>query len=49
RYRTRSDDAGLLGPKWSTNWSQRLRLDEGHLVRFFDGGGLTITFEAPDA
>lgn len=49
RYRTRSDDEGLLGPRWSTNWSQRLRLDEGRLVRFFDGGGLTITFEAPDA
>ena len=48
RYRTRSDDDGLLGPKWSVNWSQRLRLDEGCLVRFFDGGGLSITFEAPD-
>ncbi|MCL1622136.1 GH-E family nuclease [Ralstonia pseudosolanacearum] len=49
RYRTRSDDAGLLGPKWSVNWSQHLRLDDGHLVRFNDGGGLIITFEAPDA
>ena len=49
RYRTRSDDDGMLGPKWSVNWSQRLRWDDGHLVRFFDGGGLSITFEAPDA
>ncbi|AQW31158.1 PAAR domain-containing protein [Ralstonia syzygii subsp. celebesensis] len=49
RYRTRSDDEGLLGPKWSVNWSQHLRLDDGHLVRFNDGGGLVITFEAPGA
>ncbi|MBB6593307.1 PAAR domain-containing protein, partial [Ralstonia solanacearum] len=49
RYRTRSDDDGLLGPKWSVNWSRHLRLDDGRLVRFNDGGGLTITFEAPDA
>ncbi|WP_052321714.1 DUF6531 domain-containing protein [Ralstonia sp. A12] len=49
RYRTRSDDDALLGPKWSVSWSRCLRLDEDRLVRFFDGGGLTITFEAPDA
>ncbi|OAI59997.1 membrane protein [Ralstonia solanacearum] len=49
RYRTRSDDDGLLGPKWSVNWSRHLHLDDGRLVRFNDGGGLTITFEAPDA
>ena len=48
RYRTRSNDDGLLGPKWSVNWSRYLRLDEGHLARFFDGSGLAITFEAPD-
>ena len=48
RYRTRSNDDGLLGPKWSVSWSRYLRLDEGHLARFFDGGGLAITFEAPE-
>jgi RHS repeat-associated protein len=49
RYRTRSDDDGLLGPKWSDNWSQRLEFSNGHLVRFHTAGGQTITFDAPDA
>lgn len=48
RYRTRSEDEGLLGPKWSVNWSQRLCMDDGHLVRYHDGNGLVITFEAPE-
>jgi RHS repeat-associated protein len=49
RYRTRSDDSGLLGPKWSTNWSQRLSFQGGHLVRFHNAGGQAITFIAPEA
>jgi RHS repeat-associated protein len=49
RYRTRSDDSGLLGPKWSTNWSQRLTFQDGHLVRFHNGVGQAITFIAPEA
>ncbi|MGH8781196.1 RHS repeat-associated core domain-containing protein [Paraburkholderia sp.] len=48
RYRTHSTDSGLLGPKWSTSWSQRLDLADGHLVRFHSEGGQTITFVAPD-
>jgi len=49
RYRTRSEDSGLLGLKWSTNWSQRLSLHDGHLVRFHNAGGQAITFIAPEA
>ena len=49
RYRTRSEDSGLLGPKWSTNWSQRLSFHDGHLVRFHNAGGQAITFIAPEA
>src|SRR6202012_4893934 len=48
RYRTRSDDSGLLGPKWSTSWSQRLTFHDGHLVRFHNEGGQAITFIAPE-
>ncbi|MEQ5840471.1 DUF6531 domain-containing protein [Paraburkholderia acidicola] len=48
RYRTRSDDSGLLGPKWSTSWSERLSFDDGSLVRFRNAGGQTITFVAPE-
>ena len=48
RYRTRSDDSGLLGPKWSTSWSQRLEFEDGHLVKFHNASGQTITFVAPD-
>lgn len=47
RYRTRSEDAGLLGPRWSDNWSQRLEFSEGRLVRFHDGAGLVTGFDAP--
>ncbi|MEW6344530.1 MAG: DUF6531 domain-containing protein [Paraburkholderia sp.] len=49
RYRTRSGDSGLLGPKWSTSWSQRLTFQDGHLVRFHNGVGQAITFIAPEA
>jgi RHS repeat-associated protein len=49
RYRTRSEDSGLLGLKWSTNWSQRLSFHDGHLVRFHNAGGRAITFIAPEA
>ena len=48
RYRTRSEDTGLLGPKWSNNWSQCLSFDDGHLVRFHSASGQTITFIAPE-
>jgi RHS repeat-associated protein len=48
RYRTRSDDHGLLGHRWSDNWSQRLTFDGGRFVRFHDGAGLVIGFDAPD-
>ncbi|WP_175854242.1 DUF6531 domain-containing protein [Burkholderia cepacia] len=48
RYRTRSDDHGLLGHRWSDNWSQRLTFDGGRFVRFHDGAGLAIGFDAPD-
>ncbi|MFP6562280.1 DUF6531 domain-containing protein [Paraburkholderia sp. B3] len=48
RYRTRSDDKGLLGYRWSDNWSQRLTIDDGRFVRFHDGTGLAIGFDAPD-
>ncbi|WP_244132827.1 DUF6531 domain-containing protein [Burkholderia sp. BCC0397] len=48
RYRTRSDDHGLLGHRWSDNWSQQLTLDGGRFVRFHDGAGLVIGFDAPD-
>jgi RHS repeat-associated protein len=49
RYRTRSADTGLLGPKWSNDWSQRLTFVDGYLVRFHNAGGQAITFIAPDA
>jgi RHS repeat-associated protein len=48
RYRTRSDDRGLLGPRWSTSWSQRLEFADGYLVRFHNAGGQAISFVAPD-
>jgi RHS repeat-associated protein len=48
RYRTRADDVGLLGPRWSTSWSQRLEFADGHLVRFHTAGGQAISFIAPD-
>ena len=48
RYRTRSDDHGLLGHRWSDNWSQHLTFDGGRFVRFHDGAGLAIGFDAPD-
>ncbi|RQU88677.1 hypothetical protein DF133_17760 [Burkholderia cenocepacia] len=48
RYRTRSDDHGLLGHRWSDNWSQQLTFDGGRFVRFHDGAGLAIGFDAPD-
>ncbi|MBZ5793560.1 DUF6531 domain-containing protein, partial [Burkholderia contaminans] len=48
RYRTRSDDHGLLGHRWSDNWSQHLTFDGGRFVRFHDGAGLVIGFDAPD-
>ncbi|MBN3567256.1 DUF6531 domain-containing protein [Burkholderia cenocepacia] len=48
RYRTRSDDHGLLGHRWSDNWSQQLTFDGGRFVRFHDGAGLVIGFDAPD-
>ncbi|WP_227245188.1 RHS repeat-associated core domain-containing protein [Paraburkholderia caribensis] len=47
RYRTHSDDRGLLGPRWSDNWSQMLTLVNGRTVRFSDGAGLTLGFDAP--
>ncbi|AKM03221.1 RHS repeat-associated core domain-containing protein [Burkholderia pyrrocinia] len=47
RYRTRSDDDGLLGHRWSDNWSQCLTFDGGRFVRFHDGAGLVIGFDAP--
>jgi RHS repeat-associated protein len=49
RYRTRSDDLGLLGPKWSTSWSQRLSFHDSNLVRFHNASGQAITFIAPEA
>lgn len=49
RYRTRSDDRGLLGAKWSTTWSQRLEFDGDHTVRFHSAGGQAIGFIAPEA
>ncbi len=49
RYRTRSEDSGLLGPKWSTSWSQRLEFTDGYLVRFHNAGGQAISFIAPNA
>ncbi|MCA8061006.1 DUF6531 domain-containing protein [Burkholderia sp. AU38729] len=48
RYRTRSDDHGLLGHRWSDNWSQQLTFADGRFVRFHDGAGLVIGFDAPD-
>ncbi|WP_310642566.1 DUF6531 domain-containing protein [Burkholderia cenocepacia] len=48
RYRTRSDDHGLLGHRWSDNWSQQLTFDGGRFVRYHDGAGLVIGFDAPD-
>ncbi|WP_321846346.1 DUF6531 domain-containing protein [Paraburkholderia bannensis] len=48
RYRTRSDDRGLLGRRWSDNWSQRLTLENGRFVRFHDGAGLAVGFDAPE-
>ncbi|CAB3767323.1 hypothetical protein B7G54_29730 [Burkholderia puraquae] len=48
RYRTRSTDRGLLGARWSDNWSQRLTLESGRLVRFHDGAGLELGFDSPD-
>ncbi|WP_096721880.1 DUF6531 domain-containing protein [Paraburkholderia acidicola] len=48
RYRTRSDDHGLLGERWSDNWSQRLTIEAGRFVRFHDGAGLVIGFDAPE-
>ncbi|QRR17565.1 hypothetical protein GJG85_22410 [Burkholderia sp. MS389] len=48
RYRTRSDDHGLLGHRWSDNWSQQMTFDGGRFVRFHDGAGLVIGFDAPD-
>ncbi|WP_175962278.1 DUF6531 domain-containing protein [Burkholderia pyrrocinia] len=48
RYRTRSDDHGLLGHRWSDNWSQHLTFDGGRFVRFHDGAGLVTGFDAPD-
>ncbi|QTD91595.1 PAAR domain-containing protein [Burkholderia anthina] len=48
RYRTRSDDCGLLGHRWSDNWSQHLTFDGGRFARFHDGAGLVIGFDAPD-
>ncbi|MCX4160654.1 MULTISPECIES: DUF6531 domain-containing protein [Paraburkholderia] len=47
RYRSRSGDDGLLGPRWSDNWSQRLELSDGRFVRFHDGSGLVTSFDAP--
>ncbi|PEH84266.1 AHH domain-containing protein [Burkholderia gladioli] len=49
RYRTRSTEAGLLGERWSDNWSQHLRFDGGRMVRFHDGAGLALGFDAPQA
>ncbi|WP_196788166.1 DUF6531 domain-containing protein, partial [Burkholderia cepacia] len=48
RYRTRSDDHGLLGHRWSDNWSQHLTFDGDRFVRFHDGAGLALGFDAPD-
>ncbi|PRE14051.1 DUF6531 domain-containing protein [Burkholderia multivorans] len=47
RYRTRSDDCGMLGRRWSDNWSQHLTVEAGRLVYFHDGAGLVTGFDAP--
>ncbi|WP_080414958.1 RHS repeat-associated core domain-containing protein [Burkholderia ubonensis] len=47
RYRTRSDDQGMLGKRWSDSWSQRLTLTDQRFVDFHDGAGLIIGFDAP--
>ncbi|MDJ1162765.1 RHS repeat-associated core domain-containing protein [Burkholderia gladioli pv. gladioli] len=46
RYRTRATGHGLLGERWTDNWSQRLTRD-GRVVRFHDGAGLVLGFDAP--
>ncbi|WP_175953158.1 RHS repeat-associated core domain-containing protein [Burkholderia sp. BCC0405] len=46
RYRTRSDDAGLLGARWSDTWSRRLTLERGRFAYFHDGAGLALGFDA---
>ncbi|WP_175887260.1 DUF6531 domain-containing protein [Burkholderia contaminans] len=48
RYRTQSDDHGLLGRRWSDSWSQHLTFDGGRFARFHDGAGLVIGFDVPD-
>ncbi|RQU68076.1 hypothetical protein DF141_28135 [Burkholderia cenocepacia] len=48
RYRTRSDDRGMLGPRWSDSWSQRLSIIDGRFVYFHNGAGLAIGFDAPE-
>ncbi|KAF1039400.1 MULTISPECIES: DUF6531 domain-containing protein [Burkholderia] len=47
RYRTRSDDRGMLGHRWSDNWSQRLTIEGDRFVHFHDGAGLVTGFDAP--
>ncbi|WP_338638386.1 RHS repeat-associated core domain-containing protein [Burkholderia pyrrocinia] len=48
RYRTCSDERGMLGHRWSDSWSQRLLMSDDRFVYFHDGAGLAIGFDAPE-
>ena len=46
-YRSKSEDVGQLGHKWSSTWSQHLVI-EGDEIHFHDEEGQIITFYNPE-
>ena len=46
-YRSKSEEVGILGHKWSNTWSQHLEI-EGDEIHFHDEEGQVITFYNPE-
>ncbi|MDN8602184.1 DUF4150 domain-containing protein, partial [Citrobacter sp. S2-9] len=46
-YRSRTEDGGLFGPKWTDEWSRFLELDDRE-IHFTDHEGVTLTYPLPD-